>query len=461
MPLLGTRFAASITGFGGLSKLGYLLRNSLRFRSSASATLTRTPSVAGNRRTWTISFWYKPSTIFSNSPNLFQAGYNSIPWTALTSLSTGAFDIAYTAGSTPGSATSALYRDPAAWYHVVWATDTTQATDSNRMKFYINGVLQTLASTSYPSQNFDTPVNNTVAHSLGGWSSQYYDGYMAEVNFVDGQALTPSSFGKTDPVTGQWIPIKYSGTYGTNGFYLNFTDASAATAAAIGKDFSGNGNNWTPNNISVTAGVTYDSMTDVPTLTNATTANYCTLNPLAATYATPTISNGNLDVVSNGNYAQALGTIAVPPSGKWYWEATATIGVGDNERRFVGLWSTNNFDFGNSTPQESTQGALHYYALDGDIAINDPFPFADYGATWTTGDVIGVAVNMDTNQVTFYKNNASQGTVSLPSNMQGVSLYPSVIGLYSNSGLSLNFGQRPFTYTPPSGFKSLNTFNLP
>jgi hypothetical protein len=95
--------------------------------------------------------------------------------------------------------------------------------------------------------------------------SAYFDGYLTECYLIDGQALTPASFGETDAVTGVWQPKKYAGTYGTNGFYLNFSDNSAATAAAIGADYSGNGNDWTPNNISVTAGVTYDSMLDVPT----------------------------------------------------------------------------------------------------------------------------------------------------------------------------------------------------
>ena len=230
--------------------------------------------------------------------------------------------------------TTAVYRDPSSWYHVVYALDTTQATASNRVKMYINGVqITSFSSSTYPTQNLDTYANSTVAHYHNVFGSSYLsttyacDQYLAEINFIDGQALTPSSFGKTNAVTGQWIPKKYGGTYGTNGFYLKFADASAATAAAIGKDSSGNGNNWTPNNISVTSGVTYDSMTDVPTLTSPTVANYCTLNPLdtGTTGGTNSITNGNLSLTNvSGNYT-IRGTIGMVTTGKFLLTAPAVL----------------------------------------------------------------------------------------------------------------------------------------
>ena len=165
---------------------------------------------------------------------------------------------------------TAVYRDPSAWYHVVCVLDTTQATANNRVRIYVNGVEVTAFGTlNNPTQNSTLAFNGAVNHAIGAdipnsGARNFLDGYLTEINFIDGQALTPSSFGSTDTTTGVWQPIKYVGTYGTNGFYLPFSDNSSTTNIAL--DYSGNGNNWTPNNISVTAGATYDSMLDVPTL---------------------------------------------------------------------------------------------------------------------------------------------------------------------------------------------------
>jgi len=240
---------------------GYQISRSLRFRLSASAYLNRTPSSAGNRRTWTWSGWAKRGAFPSAFCTLFNAG-------TVLSGNTGFFGIRWTANqtldvttdSTDLRQTTQVFRDPSAWYHIVVAVDTTQATGANRVKVYVNGSEVTSFVTSNdPAQNLDTAVNNNVIHEIGRttWSANgHFDGYLADVYFIDSQALTPSSFGETDLVTGVWKPKRYTGTYGTNGFYLNFSDNSAATAAAIGKDSSGNGNNFTPNNIVVSAGAT-------------------------------------------------------------------------------------------------------------------------------------------------------------------------------------------------------------
>ena len=148
-----------------------------------------------------------------------------------------------------------LFRSPAAWYHIVVAVDTTQATAANRTKIYVNGNQQTMTG-SYVPQNTSLYVNGTTIQAIGSRKNvsagygNYFDGYLAEVNFIDGQALTPSSFGKTDATTGQWVPKKFSGTYGTNGFYLNFSDIATTSGsnAGLGKDSSGNSNYWTTNN---------------------------------------------------------------------------------------------------------------------------------------------------------------------------------------------------------------------
>jgi len=148
--------------------------------------------------------------------------------------------------------TNALLRDPSAWYHILLSVDTTQATAANRANIYINGVLQTLNLASRPSQNYNTLLNSATALQIGG--PNYFDGYLADIHFIDGQALTPSSFTEVSATTGQLIPKAYTGTFTGNSFWLKFADNSAATATTLGKDSSGLGNNWTPNNLSVTGG---------------------------------------------------------------------------------------------------------------------------------------------------------------------------------------------------------------
>ena len=459
MPLLGSRGAASLTGFGGLAKLGYLLRNSLRFRASNSAYLSRTPASASNRRTWTWSAWVKRGALSYGEATLFNAGT-----TGIGTNDTGFYGIRFTSGDqldlstgvTNTRRTTQVFRDPAAWYHIVVAMDTTQATSSNRVKVYVNGTEVTAFGTSTdPSLNLDTAINNNVLHEVGRttWNSAgYFDSYMAELNFIDGQQLTPSSFGKTDPVTGQWIPIKFGGAYGTNGFYLNFNDASAATAAAIGKDSSGNGNNWTPNNISVTAGVTYDSMTDVPTL-GPVASNYATWNPLKSSSSTSTYQNGNLQVTFPSGAAGGIATATMAvSSGKWYWEIIVG-GTDGNTQPKIGVISPTVATESGSSLDISSYG--YSYSRNGQKAIAGTV--TSYGATFTTGDIIGFALDMDAGTLVCYKNNSSQGT--LATGLSGL-LTPGITA-YNGYTQTANFGQRPFAYTPPDGFKSLNTFNLP
>ncbi len=312
---------------------GYNISRSVRLRSSATAYLNRTPAGAGNRQTWTWSGWVKRGA-FSNGQAIF--ALPTIGGVLYDFFGFASDNLNYSStdnGSTLSTqlVTTQVFRDPSAWYHIVLAVDTSQATASNRAKLYVNGAQVTAFSTAtYPPQNRNTSVNSTNEHRMGRWIASYEDMYLTEVNFIDGQALTPSSFGQFDPATGVWGAKKYLGTYGTNGFYLNFADNSAATAAAIGKDSSGNGNNWTPNNISVTAGVTYDSMLDVPTMWGDGgngRGNYATLNPLSNPNSPLfTVSNANL-TYSCGASAGNAGRMAIVGTmqlhaGKTYWEVT-------------------------------------------------------------------------------------------------------------------------------------------
>jgi len=317
---------------------GYTIAKSLRFRGSAQGYLSKTPTSSGNRKTYTMSFWVKRGSIGTGS---YQYLFGTFP------TSSTEFNFAFTNSDTlslsdyPSSdnillVTNQVFRDPSAWYHIVAAVDTTQATSTNRAKLYINGVQVTSFNLPvYPTQNSDTLVWDTSSASAIGTrgrtfaSTSQFDGYMSDVYFIDGQALTPSSFGETDTTTGVWKPKAYSGTYGTNGFYLKFTDVATTSGsnAGLGKDFSGNGNYWTTNNISVTSGSTYDSMKDVPTLTDADTANYAVMNPLNNAGGS-TISNGNLQVQTPvSGSGDTFSTISIPTSGKWYWEYSITGGT--------------------------------------------------------------------------------------------------------------------------------------
>ncbi len=464
-----------------LSDEGYQISRSVRLRSSASAYLSRTAGTPTNANIWTLSGWVKRGTL-STRGTLLCGGSNNVNYIAFNDTgTTDYFGLTY--ANTPSQLvnvmTTQVFRDPSAWYHLMVVYDSTSATSTitgsstDRVRLYVNGTQVTaFSATSGPSQNTSVNINAASAVLNIGRrnvtsADSYFDGYLTEVNFIDGQALTPASFGETDALTGVWKPKKYTGTYGTNGFYLNFSDNSSNTATTIGKDYSGNGNNWTPNNISVTSGATYDSMLDVPTLWadgGNGRGNYATLNPVSSLSSGITVSGGNLNFL--GASASAYGSPATMllTSGKWYFEVTAgsvasrypVIGVQTESTAFLssgfpGGYSANGFGYGSDGNKFVNNGAA-----------------ASFGSTFTSGDVIGVAIDIDAGKVWLAKNNTWQasgdpaaGTNPAYSPTAGTALYPCV-GTYNGAGThSANFGQRPFTYTPPSGFKALNTGNLP
>ena len=427
---------------------GYNINRSLRFRSSASAYLSRT--LTNSNTSFTISMWVKRGTLSAQQTLFAVDGSNFI-----------AFESGDTLGLYSGSGTrrvqsTAVFRDPSAWYHIVAVRNGAQGGSTSVWTLYVNN--QSVATYTGNGGTF----TSAVAHYLGqkGTSSVYFDGYLTEINYVDGQALTPSDFGETDTTTGVWKPKDYTGTYGTNGFHLNFSDNSAATAAAIGNDISGNNNDWTPTNISVTAGATYDSMTDVPTLTSTNAANYCTINPLSTDeeYA---FSNANLNYsitkATTGTY-WSRSTLGMS-SGKWYFEFTPTnVGSGSTSIA-VGIQSVLVTLERSNTSVDVGTG--YVYRADG-FKITGTTATSGYGATYAANDVIGVAFDADAGTLTFYKNNSSQGTAFTGITGEYVALISfNVTGTSRTSEGSINFGQRPFTYTPPTGYVALNTFNLP
>jgi len=451
MPLLGATGGGSAKGFGALANLGYFIRNSLRFRGSNSAYLRRTPGVAGDLRTWTASFWYKNGNLATNE-TLFS---NAVVSDSIGFRSSRTLEIYFGAG-TANLVTSQSFRDTAAWYHIVVAVDTTQATSSNRIKLYVNGSQVTaFSSSTYPTQNYQTSFNRDgFEQEIGRRASNTdypLDGYMAEINWIDGQQLTPSSFGKTDAATGQWVPKKFAGTYGTNGYYLKFSDIATTSGsnAGLGKDFSGNGNYFNTNNISVTAGTTYDAMIDSPTL-SAAASNYCVLNPLIPV-TTTTVINGNLGLSSYNGSGSVFGTIGVS-SGKWYFESTSQSDA------MSGISGTpNGGAFPGVAANAYTWDAKNAQKISNSSGVS-------YGAAASNGDIIGTAFDLDTGSITFYKNGVSQGeayTFTPSGTYFPVFRNGDPAGSPPGGNISVNFGQRPFAYTPPTGFKALNTFNLP
>jgi len=438
--------AAKTSGPSG----AYALTKSLRFRASASAYLNRTYSSSQtNAQKGTYSFWIKRGQL--GVRQVFLGAYDgsatsgmSFEFTVTDNL---LIQIPITTQSSPQIITNAVYRDASSWYHIFVSCDTTQSTASNRVLIYVNGVQVTSFSTAtYPTQNGNTQFGYPNSYNkLGSWwasSSLYTDGYMADVYYIDGQALAPTSFGAFSATTGVWQPIKYTGTYGTNGFHLAFTNTTSTTT--LGYDTSGNGNNWTTNNISLTAGSTYDSMNDVPNLASSTASNYCVLNPLDKG-ADITVVDGNLNVVAAVGWEGVRATFGMS-SNKWYCEYTPTSGtyhiVSISTQPATGRYIDNAYGWG--------------YQWDGTKVTNGSS--SSYGSGWGVGDIIGIAFDANAGTLTFYKNGTSQGTAftGLTSGpyFVGIGVYPSATGTY-------NFGQRAFSYTPPSGYLALNTYNLP
>ena len=449
----------------------YEIDQSLRFEDGSSAYLSRTPSSAGNRKTWTWSGWVKRGNLGGPQLVLFaHSGNNNTDYGGII-INSDVFE--FTCYSAAACTTPSLMRDTSSWYHLMCVMDTTQATQADRIKLYRNGELLTKTiAAAYPAQNANMPINAATGHSISGRNpfggSQYFDGYLSEVNFVDGQALTPSDFGETGTY-GEWKPIEYSGSYGTNGFFLNF-----ATAADMGDDKSGNTNDWAENNIAAS-----DQMLDSPT------NNFPTWNPIGSpAHAELSYSEGNLKVAhSNTNdNTTAVASMELPSSGKWYWEVQPTadgdfyLGVGRD-------WVTNQND--TSILVSEIGWAMRNNGTKYTFNVG-----AAYGGSYGDGDIVGIAVDVDNSKIWFGINNdfnsqgggnPSNGSGAAYTNVTGdnLSIHASegagtVAGFIANFGQDSSFagtktaqgnqdanGIGDFYYAPASGFLALCTSNLP
>jgi len=449
---------------------GYNIQRSVRLRSSASAYFNRTPAGAGNRTTWTWSAWVKRGKIDSGATQYFLLSNNSASNdTGSTFMYFFQDGLRITGFNTSWRQTTQLFRDPSAWYHIVVVWDTTNATALDRVKIYVNNVQVTAFSvTNNPVQNSTGGINAATATYIGAdvylGPTNYFDGYLTEVNFVDGQALTPSSFGAFNATTGVWQPIRYSGTYGTNGFFVNFKDNTSTTT--LGYDYSGNSNNWTANNVSLTAGATYDSMLDVPTLTSATNANFPTLNVIAG-LGNGTYSDGNLGYLNGvaATWKSGVGSMGAI-SGKYYFEYTITA-VSSSNYFYLGVAGSTYTGFASYLGKTSDSWAFQWNGASSVKTNNDVNTTVSTAGSISANDVIQVAIDLGTGSIWWGRNNTwvqgdpSAGTGASYTNLTGTIL-PG-FAVYSNGGdkIAANFGQRPFSYTPPTGYSRLNTYNLP
>ena len=452
----------------------FTVDRSLRFNDGDSPNLARTPSGDGDKKKWTWSSWIKISangtlqTLFSvrsgnRQSTIFLKANGQLQYFSEDS-----------GGTTQANLkTDALLRDPSAWYHVVVHLDAANTTG----KIYLNGVEQSL-EVSTAVVNTDHNFNTTLEHLIGNEPSQsnYFDGYMAEINFIDGQALTPSSFGETNSTTGQWVPINTSGlTFGTNGFRLQFADNSNTTATTLGKDTSGNGHNFTPNNFAVS-----DSITDTPS------KNFCTLNPLNATNDVD-LREGNLEFFQSSNDESATATFGIT-SGKWYWEVyknsseNPELGIDT----LVRVLSSKSDDVSNTKVTFRTNGGDQQNGAGSAISLTGS------SSGQTGAGVIAIAVDFDNKKIwysdlsgNFFNsgNPATGSNAALDFSSVAVAngCVPYVfIGTGGNNSCNVNFGQDGtfaghttaggyadgnghgnFKYSVPSGYLALCSANLP
>ena len=375
---------------------GYEVANSCMFNNDDGAYMHKTPGSAGNLRTWTFSAWVKKCT--NGVDNYLLSSYVDANNTVNVWFNSD--DVLEcqikASGNNYKLSTNRVFRDVSAWINIIFAVDTTESTEGDRFKIWINGTRETsFATDNYPALNTDGVLNDTTQMNIGKYDSgtTYFDGYMAEVCLVDGSQLAATSFGEFDEDSPTiWKPIDVSGlTFGTNGFYCDYEDS-----ANLGNDANG-GTDLTEVNLAAT-----DQATDTPT------NNFCTMNPLDNYYQGSTFSEGNCQVVTktgSGSYSFNTATFWLT-SGKWYWEIKYSANTSTDHELMVGIASslapdaqdalgeqTNNYAYRTSTGQTYTGGSG-----------------SSYGDTWTLNDIVGVYLDLDNNKLYFSKNGTLQNS---------------------------------------------------
>ena len=468
IPILGANSASD----------AYDISNSLRFNDDDSAKLSRTFGSGGSRKKFTFSTWVKRANLGQGYGDLFGTNLDSGESAGSKSLSIGftssnTFTIDSDTGAQLSLSTSRVFRDPSAWYHFVVAVDTTQGTASNRIKLYVNGVQETLTG-NQPSQNLDTAMGRASEHTIGADYNSFFDGYMSEIYYVNDQQYDPTYFGKFDN-NGEWIPVEPgtgaggSITYGTNGFLLEFKQTGTSqNSSGIGADTSGGDHHFAVTNV-----VALDVTVDTPT------NNFCTLNSIS--YPSGLVTNlqeGSLHLLTTDSPYGAVPATFALSSGKWYWEIKVNASSDYDRIGLIGteVPITTSFDFGDTNLGGGTKTNLAYKSNDGKTRKDGTDQ--NYGNSYTSGDIIGVAYNADDGDIFFYKNGTIQnsGTAAY-TNLDGLTLLPAVgdgvanaAGQYfcnfGNPAFSISSGNADangygnFEYAVPSGYYSLCTKNL-
>tara|TARA_R100001163_G_C5052032_1_gene188742 strand:+ start:326 stop:1729 length:1404 start_codon:yes stop_codon:yes gene_type:complete len=453
----------------GSVSTGYDIDYSVKLQDTASEYFQRSASGSdGDRRTMTLSMWLKRTE--PGNDHIFYSQGSHVRFRFKTS---DYFSLRLASGHEFENE-SRLFRDPSAWYHMVVAIDTTQSTDTNRVKIYWNGVQETTFNTAqYPDQNEELTLGqfSSVTTQLGWFveSGYGFDGYFAEVQYIDGLQKAPTDFGKFDSDSGIWQPIKYTGSYGTEGFYLNFS-----AAGDMGND-SVNNNDFTVQNINQN-----DQATDTPT------NNFCIGNELV------NFAPGGQDLFqgatrfynpSGQNWQSITGTFGLT-SGKWYWEFQTTgtgafVGISDVEDDIIPQ-NTGGYFLGYGDDNSSTTNSLGMYSANG-VIYNDAGSVA--GASYASSNIVGVALDMDNRKIHFAVDNSWAGSSDPANNTNGATWNTSwsdtvhpAFSCAQNNEVIVNYGgytvmsissaandangYGTFEYAPPSGFYSICTKNL-
>ncbi len=464
-----------LAGAGAQSSGGatYSIDQSIRFNPADSTYMQRTHGAGGNVDLFTVSFWFKRN-ILGGEVYMFGSGANTS--------NTG--DIAFNTSDQLifwqyiGSfqtrlITTQVFRDTSAWYHVVINYDSGNAVSTERARMYINGErITSFGTETYPSQNQDGVVGSNVAIGFGRYisygssnSSQYFPGYLAEMHYVNGSALDPSSFAEYNS-SNIWIPKEYSGSYGTGGFYIKGEDSSD-----LGNDSSGNGNDMTTSGLAA-----HDQVADSPT------NNFAVLNPLDER-GSGTLSNGNLQMAFGATNDNVTATQGLN-TGKWYWE----VYIVDKDDPYVGVQDSGVASTG------YTEDAVALW-VDGGYIYEDGSDTGDRSTTYVNGDIVGVAFDVDNKKIWWSKNgqwysadDSSTATINISeveagNQAQVITRSPDFfmpfVGNFNTGTVIMNFGQEGtfagnvtaggnsdgngvgnFKYSVPSGYLALCTKNL-
>jgi len=455
----------------GSISTGYEIDNSLKLEADNSENLYRNLNASTSTTKFTHSMWVK-RTELTNAQLLYMRGVAGNEAGLLRFSNESGYEHGLqidigASGTNARSVTTRKFRDTSAWYHIVLAVDTTQSTAANRRRLYVNGVEETVFGMSnLPSQNFAMEVSS-AKHRYGAYNDtdNYapFSGYIAECHYVDGLQLDATSFGEFHDDSGIWKPKQYTGSYGTGGYYLKFNDSSA-----LGNNSAGDGTDFTLRNIAAA-----DQATDSPT------NNFCTLNPLINPKSAYSKMAEGATVYDStaGGISGAFGTFALT-SGKWYWECKLT----EQKTHYIGISAIDDGDniTSASDPQDinstfifNISAARIEYINSGTKTYGSNDAFTDFH---TVGDVIGIALNMDDNQISIYGNGTLQSGVANSSlydaaNKMVVPFHATLqdevqynFGGYSawtpSSAVIDENGYGTFEYAPPSGYYALCTKNL-